>query len=57
MGPLPRLVPAEMPSAPYDEIDTIIRMELTVSAISIIKPLRSFCTKGPSISQDRQATT
>jgi DNA-binding MarR family transcriptional regulator len=34
-----------MPSTPYDDINTIVRMELTVSAISIIKPLRSFCTK------------
>jgi DNA-binding MarR family transcriptional regulator len=32
----------EMPSPPYGVIDTILRMELTVSAISIIKPLRSF---------------
>ena len=36
------MVRTETPLAPSAGFDTIIRMELTVSAISIIKPLRSF---------------
>jgi DNA-binding MarR family transcriptional regulator len=36
------VVRTETPLAPSAGFDTIIRMELTVSAISIIKPLRSF---------------
>ena len=51
------MVRTETPRIPCAGFDTIIRMELTVSAISIIKPLRSFSTKDVDNEDDRRPMT